>query len=171
MKPTARKTLAAVVTGVAVAVGAAATPAAATPTVPVPVPLDAAGKVLPMEMPRIGMELPLLIPGAPEAPRFTEGRLLPDRTLPQVPLNGGLPGIGLRAPLPHVPGDGHDHIDVGTPASPLRALTPGLALVAPLTAPDPMHPALPAFRPPAAGVLAPALRTVVGGGLGAGPGV
>ncbi|MFQ3562503.1 hypothetical protein QZN11_37670 [Streptomyces gramineus] len=171
MKPTTRTTLAAVVTGVAVAVGAAATPAAANPTVPVTVPLDGAGKVLPMEMPRIGMELPLLIPGAPEAPRFTAGRLLPDRTLPQVPLNGGLPGIGLRAPLPHALDDGHDHIDVGTPASPLRALTPGLALVAPLTAPDPLHPALPAPRLPAAGVLAPALRTVVGGGLGAGPGV
>ncbi|MGW7420493.1 hypothetical protein ACWGJB_10580 [Streptomyces sp. NPDC054813] len=170
MKPTIRGTLAAVVTGVAVAVGAAATPAAATPTVPVPVPLDGVEKSLGMEVPKLGMELPLLIPGVPEGPRFTEGRLRPDRTLPQVPLNGGLPGVGLRAPLPHVLGDGYDHIGVGTPASGLRALTPGLALVAPLTAPDPEHLGMPAPTMPDAGVLAPALQTVVGGDLGAGPG-
>ncbi|MEU2619707.1 hypothetical protein ABZ642_16515 [Streptomyces sp. NPDC007157] len=170
MKPTTRGTLAAVVTGVAVAVGAAATPAAATPTVPVPVPLDGVEKSLHMEVPKLGMELPLLIPGVPEGPRFTEGRLLPDRTLPQVPLNGGLPGVGLRAPLPHVLGDGYDHIDVGTPVSGLRALTPGLALVAPLTAPDPERLGMPAPQLPDAGVLAPALQTVVGGDLGAGPG-
>ncbi|MEU9158578.1 hypothetical protein AB0D59_50670 [Streptomyces sp. NPDC048417] len=170
MKPTTRGTLAAVVTGVAVAVGAAATPAAATPTVPVPVPLDGVEKSLHMEMPKLGMELPLLIPGVPEGPRYVQGRLLPDRTLPQVPLNGGLPGVGLRTPLPHVLGDGYDHIDVGTPASGLRALTPGLALVAPLTAPDPQHLGMPAPQMPDAGVVAPALQTVVGGDLGAGPG-
>ncbi|MFD3590327.1 hypothetical protein [Streptomyces sp. NPDC058683] len=170
MKPTTRGTLAAVVTGVAAVVGAAATPAAATPTVPVPVPLDGVEKSLHMEVPKLGMELPLLIPGVPEGPRYVQGRLLPDRTLPQVPLNGGLPGVGLRAPLPHLLGDGYDHIGVGTPASGLRALTPGLALVAPLTAPDPQHLGMPAPQMPDAGVLAPALQTVVGGDLGAGPG-
>ncbi|MFF4898568.1 hypothetical protein [Streptomyces sp. NPDC001068] len=171
MKPTTRGTLAAVVTGVVAAVAAAATPAAASPTVPVPVPLDGVEKSLGVEVPRIGMELPLLIPGTPQGPRFTEGRLLPDRTLPQVPLNGGLPGVGVRVPLPHVLGDGYDHIGIDTPASGLRALTPGLALVAPLTAPDPRHLGMPAPQLPDAGVLAPALRTVVGGDLGAGPGL
>ncbi|MER7836503.1 hypothetical protein ABTY98_11440 [Streptomyces sp. NPDC096040] len=171
MKPTTRGTLAAVVTGVAVAVGAAATPAAATGTIPIPVPLDGLEKSLNMEVPKLGMEMPLIIPGAPEGPRYTEGRLLPDRTLPQVPINGGLPGVGLRAPLPHVLGEGFDHVGIDAPASGLRTLTPGLALVAPLTRPDPKHYGLPNTQMPAAGVLAPALQTVVGGDLGAGPGL
>ncbi|MEV5954315.1 hypothetical protein AB0M11_11165 [Streptomyces sp. NPDC051987] len=173
MKPTTRGTLAAAVTGVVAAVaavGAAATPAAAAGTVPVPVPLDGVGKSLDMEVPKLGMELPLLTPGAPEGPRYVEGRLLPDRALPQLPVSGGLPGLDLRAPLPHVLGGDFDHVGVDAPASDLRALAPGLSLDAPLTAPDPHHFGLPGLRQPRAGLLAPALQTVAGGDLGAGPG-
>ncbi|MEU9453574.1 hypothetical protein [Streptomyces sp. NPDC048277] len=174
MKPTTRGTLAAVVTGVAAAaaaVGAAAVPAAAAGTVPVPVPLDGVSKSLNTEVPRLGMELPLLTPGAPEGPRYVEGRLLPDRLLPQVPLSGGLPGLDLRAPLPHLLGDRFDHVGVDAPASDLRTLAPGLSVDAPLTAPDPRHFGLPGLKQPGAGVLAPVVQTVAGGDLGAGPGL
>lgn len=98
MKSTTRGTLAAVITGVAAAVGATATPAAAVDTVPVPVPLDGVEKSLNVELPKIGGEIPLPMPGAPEGPRYVEGRLIPERVIPQLPVTGGLPGAGLHAP-------------------------------------------------------------------------
>ncbi|MEV7394520.1 hypothetical protein [Streptomyces sp. NPDC091215] len=172
MKPTTRGTLAAVVTGVAAAaVGAAAAPAAAVGTIPVPVPLGGVSKSLGMEVPRLGMELPLPTPGAPDGPRYVEGRLLPDRALPQVPVGGGLPGLDLRAPLPHVLGDRFDHAGVDAPAASLRTLAPGLSVDAPLTAPNPRNFGLPGPKLPQAGVLAPVLQTVAGGDLGTGPGL
>ncbi|MEU0967611.1 hypothetical protein ABZ357_20050 [Streptomyces sp. NPDC005917] len=171
MKPTTRGTLAAAVTGLAAAVGATATPAAAAGTVPVPVPLDGVEKSLNTEVPKLGMELPLLMPGAPDGPRYVEGRLLPDRALPQLPLSGGLPGLDLRAPLPHVLGDGFDHVGVDAPANDLRALAPGLSVDAPLTAPNPRNFGLPDLKLPQAGVLAPVVHMVAGGDLGAGPGL
>ncbi|MYR60538.1 hypothetical protein GTY54_31330, partial [Streptomyces sp. SID625] len=97
MKSTTRGTLAALVTGVAAAVGAAATPAAAVGTVPVPVPLGGAESALGMELPSVGGELPLPTAGSPEGPRFVEGRLLPERALPRLPVAGGLPGLDVRA--------------------------------------------------------------------------
>src|SRR3954451_13444276 len=118
MKSTPR-TLAAVVTGVAAAMGAAAAPAAAVGTVPVPVPLEAAEKTLHMELPSLSGEIPLPRPGKPDGPQFVEGRLLPARTLPQLPVTGGLPGAGMRAPLPHVLGTDFDHVGVGVPAADL----------------------------------------------------
>ncbi|MGC0331899.1 hypothetical protein RKD23_004889 [Streptomyces sp. SAI-170] len=172
MKPTTRGTLAAVLTGVAAAVGAAAaTPAAAVGTVPVPVPLQGVEKSLGMELPEVGGELPLLMPGAPEGPRYVEGRLLPERAVPQLPVSGGLPGLGLRAPVPHVLGDDFDHVALGTPASDLHTLAPGLTLDAPLTPPNPEAFGLPDLKLPQAGLLAPVLQTVPGAELGAGGGL
>ncbi|WP_406436141.1 hypothetical protein OHB00_19290 [Streptomyces sp. NBC_00631] len=170
MKPTTRGTLAVVVAGVAVAVGAAATPAVAVGGVPVPVPLDGVEKSLGTQMPKLGMELPLLVPGVPEGPRYVEGRLIPDGALPQVPMNGRLPGAGFSVPLPRALGAGFDHVGVDIPAADLRTLTPGLALDAPLSAPDPQQYGVPHLKMPEVGVLAPVLQTVVGGDLGAGPG-
>ncbi|MHC3470351.1 hypothetical protein ACYF6T_16735 [Streptomyces sp. 7R007] len=170
MKPTTRGTLAAVVTGVAAAVGAAA-PAAAVGTVPVPVPLDGAEKTLHMELPRVGGEIPLPKPGKPDGPQFVEGRLLPARTLPQLPVTGGLPGAGLRAPLPHALGDSFDHVGVDAPASDLRTLAPGLSVDAPLTRPNPDNFGLPDAKLPQAGILAPVLQTVPAANLGLGPGL
>ncbi|CAL9448794.1 hypothetical protein [Streptomyces sp. enrichment culture] len=172
MKSTTRGTIAAVLTGVAAAVGAAtATPAAAAGTVPVPVPLEGAEQALGMELPEIGGELPVPMPGDPGGPRYVEGRLLPDRALPQLPVSGGLPGADLRAPLPHVLGDGFDHVALGTPASDLRTLAPGLTLDAPLTPPSPDGFGLPHPKLPQAGVLAPVLQTVPGADLGLGGGL
>ncbi|MFE8946474.1 hypothetical protein [Streptomyces sp. NPDC007856] len=43
-----------------------------------------------MEVPKAGLELPLPTPGTPDGPRHVTGRLLPDRTLPQLPVDGAL---------------------------------------------------------------------------------
>jgi len=171
MKSTTRGTLAAVITGVAAALGAAATPAAAVGTVPVPVPLEGAEQALGMELPKVGGEIPLPTPGKPDGPRYVEGRLIPEHVLPQLPVTGGLPGAGLRAPLPHVLGDQFDHIGLSTPASDLRTLAPGLNLDAPLTPPNPDNAGLPDLKLPEAGLLAPVLQTVPGADLGMGPGL
>jgi hypothetical protein len=170
MKSTTRGTLAAVITGIAAAVGAA-TPAAAAGTVPAPVPLENAEQSLGTELPEIGADLPLPVAGTPEGPRYVEGSILPDRTVPRVPVGSTLPGLSTRAPLPHLLGDGFDHVGVEVPASDLHALSPGLALDAPLTPPNPDNFGLPGTQPPAAGVPAPAVRAMPGANLGLGPGL
>ncbi|MEW2044627.1 hypothetical protein [Streptomyces sp. NPDC005476] len=173
MKSTTRGTLAAVITCVAAAAAAAAsaTPAAAIGTVPVPVPLDGVEKSLNVELPTIGGEIPLPTPGAPEGPRFVEGRLLPERTVPQLPVAAGLPGVGLRAPLPEVLGDDFNHLGLDAPASDLRTIGPGLALDAPLTAPNPDRFGMPDLQLPQAGVVTPVLQAVPGADLGLGTGL
>lgn len=160
-------------TCVAAAAGAAAcaSPAAAIGTVPVPVPLDGVEKSLNVELPTIGGEIPLPTPGAPEGPRFVEGRLIPERVVPQLPVAAGLPGLGVRAPLPEVLGDQFNHVGLDAPASDLRTLGPGLTLDAPLTAPNPEHFGLPDLKLPEAGVLTPVLQAVPGANLGLGPGL
>ncbi|MFL4904215.1 hypothetical protein ACJ6WF_13775 [Streptomyces sp. MMS24-I2-30] len=168
MKSTTRGTLAAVATGVAAVVGAA-TPAAAVGTVPVPVPLDGVEKSLHAPMPKLAVELPMLMPGAPEGPRYAGGQLLPARTLPRLPIGGSLPGAGLQAPLPKALG-GFDQLRADAPASGIRALTPGLSADAPLTAPNPDAFGLPGLKLPQAGVVAPVLRGVPTANLGLGSG-
>ncbi|MEH0555556.1 hypothetical protein [Streptomyces sp. B21-101] len=173
MKSTTRGTLAAVITCVAAAAGAAVsvTPAAAIGTVPVPVPLDGVEKSLNVELPTVGGEIPLPTPGAPEGPRFVEGRLIPDRVVPQLPVAAGLPGLGLRAPLPEVLGADFDHVGLAAPASDLRTQGPGLALDAPLTAPNPDRFGLPDLQVPQVGVITPVLQAVPGADLGLGEGL
>ncbi|SDE27051.1 MULTISPECIES: hypothetical protein [Streptomyces] len=172
MKPTTRGTLAAVVTCVAAAAAAAtaATPAAAS-TVPVPLPLDGVERSLHMEMPHVAGELPVPVPGAPEGTRFAEGHLLPERTLPRLPVSGGLPGGDVRAPLPHVLGEGFDHLGVSAPAADLRTAVPGLALDTPLGRPDAENGGLPSLSgEPRAALDTPLLRTVPGAEIVTGPG-
>ncbi|MFF3844563.1 hypothetical protein [Streptomyces sp. NPDC002328] len=173
MKPTSRRTLAAVITCVAAAAGAAAsaTPAAAAGAVPVPVPLGGAETALGMELPEIGGRVPLPTPGAPEGPRYVEGRLIPERAVPQLPVSAGLPGAGLRAPLPEALGDDFNHLGLDAPASDLRTLGPGLELDAPLTPPDAQAFGLPGLELPQAGVVTPLLQTVPAANLGAGRGL
>ncbi|MET9893715.1 hypothetical protein ABZZ47_26600 [Streptomyces sp. NPDC006465] len=171
MKPTTRGTLAAVMTGVAAVVGAAAaTPAVAAETVPIPVPLNGVQQALGLKAPSIAGELPVPLPGRLEGPRYVEGRMIPERAVPQVPLSGGLPGADVRTPLPHVLGDGFDHLGLAAPAADLRTLTPGLSLDSPLGAPNPDHLGLPGLKLPQAAVLAPLLKTVPGANLEMGSG-
>lgn len=161
MKSTTRGTFAAVLTTMAAAAGAlAATPAAAAGAVPVPLPLGGAEQALGVELPEVGGEIPVPVAGTPEGPRFTEGRLMPEQTLPQLPVDGGLPGLGVRSPLPHLLGDGSDRLGVDLPAADLRTLSPGLAVDAPLTRPAADSAGLPQVKLPEAGILAPTVRTV-----------
>ncbi|POX48008.1 hypothetical protein C3489_28325 [Streptomyces sp. Ru71] len=169
MKSTTRGTLAAVFTCVAAAAGAA--PAAAVDAVPVPVPLNGVEKSLHMELPEVGGEVPVPKPGSPEGPRYVEGRLIPERVVPQLPVAAGLPGAALRSPLPHVLGDDFDHVGLDAPASDLRTLGPGLNLDAPLTAPRSGGFGLPGTKLPQAGVITPVLQTVPTADLGLGPGL
>ncbi|KUN82099.1 hypothetical protein [Streptomyces griseoruber] len=172
MKPTTRGTLAAVLTCVAAAAGAAvATPAAAVGTVPVPVPLNGLENSLGMELPEVGGEVPLPTPGSPEGPRYAEGRLIPERAVPQLPVSAGLPGAGVRAPLPELLGSGFQHLGLDAPATDLRTLGPGLALDAPLTPPNPDNFGLPEPKLPQAGVLTPVLQAVPVANLGLGQGL
>ncbi|MFD4522449.1 hypothetical protein ACFWP7_00625 [Streptomyces sp. NPDC058470] len=171
MKSTTRGTLAAVLTGVAAAVGAAAaTPAVAAGTVPVPVPLDGVESALNMQLPKVSGQLPVPMPGSPDGPRYVEGRLLPERALPQLPVGAGLPGVDVHTPLPHVLGDGFDHLGVGAPAADLRTLTPGLSLDTPLTPPNPDNFGLPELKLPQVAVLTPLLQTVPGANVVMGSG-
>ncbi|MER7574354.1 hypothetical protein [Streptomyces sp. NPDC126514] len=170
MKSTTRGTLAAVVTGLAAAVSGA-TPAAAVGTVPVPVPLGGVEKSFNIELPQVGAEIPVPVPGSPDGPRYVEGRLIPERVIPQLPVNGGLPGADMRAPLPHVLGDDFDHVSLDAPASDLRTMAPGLALDAPLTPPNPKAFGLPEPKLPQAGVLTPVLQTMPAAALVTGPGL
>ncbi|MET8976264.1 hypothetical protein ABZX85_11675 [Streptomyces sp. NPDC004539] len=170
MKSTTRGTLAAVLLAAA-AGAAAATPAAAAETVPVPVPLDGAETALGMELPKLGGEIPLPMPGAPDGPRYVEGRLLPDRALPQLPVGAALPGLGMRTPLPRVLGDDFDHVGVDAPANDVRALGPGATLDLPLTPPNPDNFGLPDPKLPAAGIVTPVLQAVPAADLGLGQGL
>ncbi|MDW4909598.1 hypothetical protein RB628_30730 [Streptomyces sp. ADMS] len=167
MKPTTRTLAAAVLTGVAAAVGATA-PAAAADTVPVPVPLDGVEKSLNVNLPKVGGELPLLMPGVPEGPRYVEGQMIPASTLPQVPLGAALPGLSAETPLPQVVGKGFDEAGASVPAADLRTLTPGLSVDTPLTAPNSEMFGLPTLREPRAAVLTPLLQTAPTGALGLG---
>ncbi|MFD5817198.1 hypothetical protein [Streptomyces sp. NPDC127038] len=161
MKQSTRGTLAAVMTGVAAAVGAAAAaPATAADTVPIAVPLNGVEQSLGLKTPSIAGELPLPLPGRLDGPRYVEGRMLPERAVPQVPLSGGLPGADIRTPLPDLLGDGADHLGLSAPAAGLRALTPGVSLDSPLGAPDPHRLGLPGLKVPQAAVLTPLLETV-----------
>ncbi|WP_221352839.1 hypothetical protein [Streptomyces beigongshangae] len=162
MKPTSRGTFAAAVACVAAAV---ATPAVAADAVPVAVPLGGVEHSLGVETPEIGGTVPLLKPGTPDGPRYTEGRLMPDRTLPQLPVNSEMPSLDLSTPLPRVPGESFDHLSATTAASDLRAVTPGAALDAPLSAPRADALGLPAPKLPQAALLAPALQAAPEAGL------
>ncbi|NKQ28755.1 hypothetical protein [Streptomyces galbus] len=165
MKSTTRGTVAAAL--MAAAAGAvAATPAAAVGTVPVPLPLGGVEKSLHVELPEVTGQVPVPKPGAPEGPRYVEGRLLPAGVVPRLPVSGGLPGLDMRAPVPHVLGDDFDHVGVDAPASDLRTLGPGLAVDAPLTPPDADAFGLPDLKLPQAGVLTPVLQATPAADLG-----
>ncbi|WP_327255584.1 hypothetical protein [Streptomyces sp. NBC_01244] len=156
MKMTARGSIAALLTCMAAA--GAATPAVAD-AVPVGVPLEAAGDTLGVKLPHLATGVPLPVVGAPEAPRFHKGDMLPTPLLPAVPIGTELGNTLLTSPVPNLAGkpetDGEGSLDA--PATTMRTRTPGLLVGSPLTMPDASNHGLPNVTAPALGVIAPDL--------------
>ncbi|MBT2541417.1 hypothetical protein J7E99_12015 [Streptomyces sp. ISL-44] len=156
MKMTARGSFAALMTCMAAA--GAATPAVAD-SVPVGVPLEAVETTLGVEAPRVATGVPVPVVGAPEAPRFHSGDMLPTPLLPAVPIATELGNTLITSPVPNLLGepetDGEGSLDA--PATTMRARTPGAILGSPLTMPDGSNFGLPNLTKPKLGLIAPEL--------------
>ncbi|MCX4696414.1 hypothetical protein [Streptomyces sp. NBC_01408] len=156
MKMTARGSIAALMTCMAAA--GAATPAMAD-SVPVGVPLDAVKTTLGVDAPRLDTGVPIPVVGAPEAPRFHEGSMLPTPLLPVVPIGTELGNTLVTSPVPNLLGkpetDGEGSLDA--PATTMRARTPGLAAGGLLTNPDASNFGLPNLTAPELGLITPEL--------------
>lgn len=156
MKMTARGSFAALMTCIAAA--GAATPAVAD-SVPVGVPLEAVETTLGVDAPRVATGVPVPVVGAPEAPRFHSGDMLPTPLLPTVPIAAALGKTLVTSPVPNLLGapetDGEGSLDA--PATTMRARTPGAILGSPLTMPDGSNFGLPNLTRPRLGLLAPEL--------------
>ncbi|WP_329378217.1 hypothetical protein OG625_09325 [Streptomyces sp. NBC_01351] len=151
---TARGSIAALMTCMAAA--GAATPAVAD-AVPVGVPLDAVKTTLGVDTPRVATGVPVPVVGAPEAPRFHKGDMLPTPLLPTVPVSTELGNTLVSSPLPNLLGepatDGEGSLT--SPATTMLAGTPGAVLGSPLTMPNAANYGLPDVTLPAAGVVLP----------------
>ncbi|KOU22327.1 hypothetical protein ADK52_21340 [Streptomyces sp. WM6372] len=156
MKMTARGSIAALMTCMAAA--GAATPAVAD-SVPVGVPLDAVKTTLGVDTPRVATAVPVPVVGAPEAPRYHKGDLLPSPILPVLPVTTELGSTLVGAPVPNLLGDpktdGEGSLE--SPATDLLARTPGAVVGAPLTMPDGSNYGIPNVTTPKLGLTAPEL--------------
>ncbi|MEU8838451.1 hypothetical protein AB0D97_04850 [Streptomyces roseus] len=138
------------------AAAGAATPAVAD-SVPVGVPLDAVKTTLGVDTPRVATGVPVPVVGAPEAPRFHKGDLLPNPVLPVVPITTELGDTLVGTPVPNLLGDpktdGEGTLEA--PATRLLARTPGAVVGAPLTMPDGSNYGIPNLTTPKLGLTAP----------------
>lgn len=165
----ARGSLGVLMTCVAGAVGAVGAPAAAAGEhVPVALPpLEGLEHAVPVDPPALRAGAPVLVPGALEAPRYKEGRLLPAEVLPRLPVSGELAPTHAALPLPHPLSDREaGTARVTAPVSELVAATPGADLALPLTAPRADGFGLPGLALPEAGLISPELRGTPGAALG-----
>ncbi len=156
MKMTARGSIAALMTCMAAA--GAATPAVAD-SVPVGVPLDAVKTTLGVDTPRVATAVPMPVVGAPEAPRYHSGDLLPSPLLPVLPVSTELGDTLVGAPVPNLLGDPKTDAEgtLESPATNLLARTPGAIVGAPLTMPDGSNYGIPNLTAPKLGLTAPDL--------------
>ncbi|MCC0095413.1 hypothetical protein K7B10_11575 [Streptomyces flavotricini] len=156
MKMTARGSIAALMTCMAAA--GAATPAVAD-SVPVGVPLDAVKTTLGVDTPRVATAVPMPVVGAPEAPRYHSGDLLPSPILPVLPVSTELGDTLVGAPVPNLLGDpktdGEGTLE--SPATNVLTRTPGAIVGAPLTMPDGSNYGIPNLTTPKLGLTAPEL--------------
>lgn len=156
MKMTARGSIAALLTCMAAA--GAATPAMAQ-SVPVDLPLDAVKTTLGVDTPRVGTGVPMPVAGAPEAPRFHKGNMLPTPLLPSVPIGTELGRTLVTSPVPNLLGkpetDGEGSVEA--PATDLLARTPGLVAGGLLTMPDASNSGVPNLTMPELGLTTPEL--------------
>ncbi|MFE5535567.1 hypothetical protein [Streptomyces sp. NPDC056492] len=138
------------------AAAGAATPAVAD-SVPVGVPLDAVKTTLGVDAPRVATGVPVPVVGAPEAPRFHKGDLLPSPVLPVVPITTELGSTLVGTPVPNLLGDPKTDGEgtVESPATNLLARTPGAIVGAPLTMPDGGNYGIPNLTTPKLGLTAP----------------
>lgn len=156
MKMTARGSIAALMTCMAAA--GAATPAVAD-SVPVGVPLDAVKTTLGVDTPRVATAVPVPVVGAPEAPRYHTGDLVPNPVLPSMPITTQLGGTLVGAPVPNLLGDPKTDAEgsVQTPATDLLTRTPGAVVGAPLTMPNGDNFGIPDLSTPKLGLTTPEL--------------
>ncbi|MER6781589.1 MULTISPECIES: hypothetical protein [unclassified Streptomyces] len=140
------------------AAAGAATPAAAD-SVPVGVPLDAVKTTLGVDTPRVATAVPMPVVGAPEAPRYHSGDLLPSPILPVLPVSTELGDTLVGAPVPNLLGDpktdGEGTLE--SPATNVLTRTPGAIVGAPLTMPDGSNYGIPNLTTPKLGLTAPEL--------------
>ncbi|MFI5668582.1 hypothetical protein [Streptomyces sp. NPDC051704] len=140
------------------AAAGAATPAVAD-SVPVGVPLDAVKTTLGVDTPRVATAVPMPVVGAPEAPRYHSGDLLPNPVLPVLPVSTELGDTLVGAPVPNLLGDPKTDAEgtLESPATNLLARTPGAIVGAPLTMPDGSNYGIPNLTAPKLGLTAPDL--------------
>ncbi|MFI1153007.1 MULTISPECIES: hypothetical protein [Streptomyces] len=140
------------------AAAGAATPAVAD-SVPVGVPLDAVKTTLGVDTPRVATAVPMPVVGAPEAPRYHSGDLLPSPILPVLPVSTELGDTLVGAPVPNLLGDpktdGEGTLE--SPATNVLTRTPGAIVGAPLTMPDGSNYGIPNLTTPKLGLTAPEL--------------
>ncbi|MFC9310890.1 hypothetical protein ACFTWH_27170 [Streptomyces sp. NPDC057011] len=140
------------------AAAGAATPAVAD-SVPVGVPLDAVETALGVDTPHLATGVPVPIVGAPEAPRFHKGEMLPTPLLPVLPVGSELGRTLVTTPVPNLLGepetDGEGSLEA--PATDLLARTPGLVAGGLLTMPDASNSGVPNVKAPELGLIAPEL--------------
>ncbi|MGW1769122.1 hypothetical protein ACWCQL_34380 [Streptomyces sp. NPDC002073] len=149
------------------ATAAAVSPAVAGGHVPVDVPLEALESSVGVPAPKLASGVPLLTPGAIEAPTHHKGELLPTPLVPVVPIVGELAPTRAGSVLPGLLGTGNpDEAEVTSPASPLRAAGPGLVAGLPLSMPDGSRMGLPELVEPRLGVLLPSLQSDPAAALG-----
>ncbi|MEE1751116.1 hypothetical protein [Streptomyces sp. SP18CS02] len=142
------------------------TPAAAAQA-PVELPLRGLGMLLPMEPPTVRTAVPVPVPGTPMGLGARGGGEVQPVTVPQAPLSAELPQTEIAAPLPALAeGQEVERVQLTTPASPLRAVTPGATVGSPLTLPRGDSLGLPGVELPRTGLLAPTLTGTVESGLG-----
>ncbi|MEU0375284.1 hypothetical protein ABZ070_35090 [Streptomyces sp. NPDC006283] len=164
MKLTTRGSLAAVLACMATAVAAA--PAVAGTTVPVGLPLEALETAVPVEAPKLSTGVPVPVPGAPDGPRYVTGNLLPQNTVPTVPIAGELPRTLLEVPVENPVGEGNLGVaQAVSEESDLKLASPGATLGAPLSQPAGEGLGLPEPTLPQAALIAPALQGAPTAGL------
>ncbi len=164
MKSTTGGSLAVIVACMASAVAAA--PAVAATAVPVTLPLESLETVMPLEAPVLSTGVPVLVPGAPEAPRHVTGRLLPQGTVPQVPFGSELPRTLVELPVENPLGEGNLGVaSVVSDGSDIDLTSPGASVDAPLSEPRPELAGQPEPVLPELALLAPELTGSPAAGL------
>ncbi|MFD8572912.1 hypothetical protein [Streptomyces sp. NPDC059639] len=146
-----------------------ATPAFASANVPIEVPLGGVESALHTDLPELRTEAPVPIPGAPEGPSYSQDHVLPQHTLPRLPVSTDLPATEAGMTVPQLlPTERTDRIGLSTEGSPVHTLTPGASVNPPLSGPRPERLGLPQVSAPQAALGAPDVQAEPGADLAMG---